>query len=132
MPNLPLSELIPPYPEHWTTIIHYGLLLGTIVMLTIAGDQASLPFTLILGMLAVLVGVDLYVDLAAAPRVFVFLLRVAIFAIPLLLAGMSPDSTTRVTAFVLVLLSSPLLALTFLNCYFGGPPLMDPRIASWC
>ncbi|HLV44392.1 MAG TPA: hypothetical protein VKY39_05515, partial [Aggregatilineales bacterium] len=64
MPNLPLSQIIPPYPTHWTTILHYGLLLGTIVMLTTAGDRSSLAYTLILGALAVLVGADMYLNLA--------------------------------------------------------------------
>lgn len=132
MPNLPLSQIIPPYPTHWTTILHYSLLLGTIVMLTTAGDRSSLAYTLILGALAVLVGADMYLNLAVLDRFVVFLLRVAIFAIPLILVGMAPDSTTRAVAVVLVLLTIPLIGLTFLTCYFGGPPLIDPRIVSWC
>ena len=32
----------------------------------------------------------------------------------------------------LVLPGVPLLALTFLTCYIGSDPFIDPRILSWC
>ena len=29
IPDIPITDLLPPYPLHWTTILHYLLLLGT-------------------------------------------------------------------------------------------------------
>lgn len=132
MPNIPIAEFIPPYPTHWTTIVHYLMLIGTIVMLTVAADESSLWFTLILGAFALLVGADMYLNLLNISSVIILMLRVGMFGVPVVLTGLAPTEKARNIGFVLALLSIPILALTFLNCMIGFPPLMDPRIANWC
>lgn len=132
MPNFPVTEFIPPFWQHWTSILHYGILLGTLVMLSLSGDKSSMAFTLMLGALALVTGADLYLNLLNIPRIFVFLLRVAIFTIPVIVAGMAPTEETRAVGIVMGMLALPLLALTFLTCYFNPSVFVDPRILTWC
>jgi len=125
MPNFDLTQLIPQYTWHWTTILHYLLLLGTIVVLTTASDQASLLFTIVLGFLALLIAVDIYANLIHIPRLFLYLGRIVIFGIPVITAGMGGTEATRQVSVGLAILAFPLLVLPFLSAFLG--PLGDPR-----
>lgn len=132
IPDIPITDLIPPYPLHWTTILHYLLLLGTIAMLTASAERSSLIFTLIMAAFALIVGADLYLNLLPMSSMFVLLLRMGMFGVPIVLAGMAPTEQARNIGVVLAILSAPILALTFLNCLIPYAPLTDPRIISWC
>ena len=132
MPSFPVSSLIPPFTWHWTTILHYLMLLGALSALALAGDESSLFLTTVLAIFALLVGADLYLPLLSIQRVFIFLIRVAIFGLPIVIAGLAPTEQSRATGVGLAVLSVPLLALTFLTCYIGSDPFIDPRILSWC
>lgn len=132
MPNIEISTLIPSFPYHWTSILHYLLLLGALFMLMTSGDKTPIVFILVLAVLALLIGADLYIDkLPGMPRFFVYLGRVAILGLPLLLSGLSTTEHNRVVGVVMAGAAVPLLALTFLNCIV---PLFlaDPRIYWWC
>ncbi len=131
MPEVQFSNLVPPYPLHWTTILHYLALLGVVAILTASGDKATVLFTLVLAVLALALGADLYSNMLRLPRVFIFLLRVIIFTLPIVIAGMAPTEESRSLGFLAAILGLPLLGLTFLTCILG-PTLGDPRIWSWC
>jgi hypothetical protein len=130
MPTITLAEIVPAYPLHWTTIIHYIMLLGMLVILTFSGDQANLLFTLVLALLALLVGADLYAAELGMGRLFIFLIRVLLLGIPILVAGMAPRGDMRTVGILLVVLAAPLLFFTFFTCMF--PSIGDPRMLPWC
>ena len=122
--------LLPRYPLHWTTIIHYVLLLSALVILTIASDKAGVFFTILLAIFALTVGANMYSYLLSVPRFFIFLLRVVILGLPLVIAGMGELEEVRAVGFFMGALALPLLVSTFVGCWF--PVLNDPRIAYWC
>jgi hypothetical protein len=132
MPNISLVALQPTLPLHWTSIMHYLVLLGMAYLLLTSGDKTPLLFIIILGFAALTVGVSLYSDKISIPRLFIFLARVVMTGIPIMLAGMSPTENTRSAAILVAILAAPLLAIAFFTCIFGGPPIGDPRIVSWC
>lgn len=131
MGNFPLEELIPLFPLHWTTIIHYLLLLGAIFMLTVSGDQASIIFTAVLALFALMVAADLYSHLLNIDRLFIFLIRVLILALPIIFAGMAEVEEVRQISVVLAALAVPIIVMTFLTCWLG-PSIGDPRVWGWC
>ncbi|MBN1120230.1 MAG: hypothetical protein JXJ17_04075 [Anaerolineae bacterium] len=125
MPDIPVSDLIPQYTWHWTTILHYLLLLGTIALLTTASDQASLIFTLVLAALGLLIAVDLYANLIRIPLLILYLIRILIFIIPVITAGMGGNEATRQLSVGVAIIAFPLLVLTFASGFLG--PFGDPR-----
>lgn len=131
MPNIPISMLTPPFPLHWTSILHYILLLGTLAVLVTSGDKTSILFIILLGVLALIIGADLYLTRIYMPRIFVFLIRVVMVGLPAILAGMSPSEQTRALSGIMALVASPILVLTFFTCNLG-PVFGDPRIINWC
>ena len=131
MGNFPVEELIPTYPLHWLTILHYLLLLGAIVMLTISGDKASISFTIVLAIFALLVAADLYSQLLNIDRLFIFLIRIVFFGLPIVIAGMADVEEVRQVSVLLAALALPILVMTFLTCWLG-PSIGDPRIYGWC
>lgn len=130
MPAVDFRLLIPAYPLHWTTIVHYLLLLGTLMLLLLAGDRASLIYILVLAVEALLIGADLYTHLIAIPRVFTFLNRVVIFGIPVAMTGMAGTEEARTVGGIMAVAALPLLVVTFITCWLG--PLGDPRLLAWC
>ncbi len=130
MPTVDFRMLIPPYPLHWTTIVHYLLLVGTVALLMMAGDKASLLYVLVLAAEALLIGADLYSHLVNIPRLFLFLNRVVIFGIPLIMAGMAATEEARIVGGIMAVIALPLLVATFITCWMG--PLGDPRLMGWC
>jgi hypothetical protein len=124
------SQLIPPYPLHWTTILHYLILLVTIFLLTASGDKTPTVFIFVLAVLALADGADLYAGLIHLAQIFIFLIRVILFGVPVVIAGMAPTEQSRSMGVLLAILGAPLLALTFVSCMLG--PIGDPRILGWC
>ena len=131
MGNFPLEELIPLFPLHWTTILHYLLLLGAIIMLTVSGDQASIFFTAVLAIFALLVAADLYSQLLNIDRLFIFLIRIMMLALPIVFAGMAQVEEVRQLGVVMAALAVPIVVMTFLTCWLG-PSIGDPRVWGWC
>lgn len=131
MGNFPIQELVPLYPLHWTTILHYLLLIGAILLLTISGDQATILFTVVLAIFALLVAADLYSQLLEIDRLFIFLMRIVFFALPIIVGGMADVEEVRQLGFLLAALALPILVMTFLTCWVG-PSIGDPRIYGWC
>ena len=131
MGNFPVQDLIPLYPLHWTTILHYLLLIGAILLLTISGDQATILFTVVLAIFALLVAADLYSQLLEIDRLFIFLMRIVFFALPIIVGGMADVEEVRQLGFLLAALALPILVMTFLTCWVG-PSIGDPRVYSWC
>lgn len=131
MPNIPLTTMIPAYALHWTSILHYLLLLSTLAVLTVSGDQATVLFTLVLASLALITGADLYAQLIKFNRIFIFLIRVYMVGVPIVIAGMAPVEGTRVLGVLMVLFSAPLLGMVFATCAVGTP-IGDPRLLTWC
>ncbi len=131
MPNIDPSVMLPFAPLHWTSILHYILLLGTLFILVSSQSDVSLIFIFILGLLALVTGADLYANLLGMPRFVIFMLRTAMFGLPMLLGGLSPSESTRGVAIIIGLVAGlPLFAVIFLTCMI--PFLADPRLVYWC
>ncbi len=130
MPHIPTEQLLPTYPLHWTSILHYIILALALFALVTSGDKASILNILILAALALLTGADLYIDRINMPRLVIFIIRVLMLGIPLIMAGMSPTEQTRNLSVVTAVFSFMILVITFFTCVI--PFLGDPRIASWC
>lgn len=125
-----LAQFIPLAPLHYTTILNYLLLLGTIFTLAVAGGDADTPlsFIFIMAILSGLIGVNLYINFFPGfPRFFIFLGRVGMFAIPLILTGLSPNEQSRGLGALLAVICFPLFVLILANPYMPGF-LADPRI----
>jgi hypothetical protein len=131
MPNLDYRLLIPFAPWHWTTILHYLVLLGALAMLFFSGEEAGLLFILAVALLALLTGLDLYIGYVHVTRVIVFFIRTGIFVLPIVNAGTAKREEIRVVGGLTAFVAMPLFALVFLSCVLG-PPLGDPRILPWC
>jgi hypothetical protein len=125
-----LTSLIPIAPLHWTSILHYVILLGALVILVSSQSDVSLAFIFWLAALALVTAGDLYSNLIAIPRFVIFMFRVGIVGIPLILSGIAPSDDTRGLAVVLGVLGFALFAMIFLTCFI--PFLGDPRIVGWC
>jgi hypothetical protein len=131
MPNITFEQIIPPYPLHWTTIIHYVYLLATIALLAIGGERTSLLFTLLLSLMALATGVDLYSNLIQFPRFFVFIDRVLMLGLPIIIVGMTSEDFARVIGIVNAAIGLVLVVLVFFTCSLG-PGFGDPRVWAWC
>lgn len=131
MPDLDYTRLIPYAALHWTTILHYLVLLGALVMLFFSGEEAGMIFILAVALLALLTGLDLYIGFVNPIRVIVFFIRTGIFVLPVVTAGTAKREEIRVIGGLTAFVAMPLLALTFLSCVLG-PPFADPRIWHWC
>lgn len=130
------SAFIPIAPLHWTTIAHYIILLGSLLSLILAGDDSSILYLLTAAVLALVAGADLYAGLLGLNRLeigrlVIFLLRVFMFGIPALIAGLASDEGTRNIGIAMALVALPLLIITMVTCPLGSP-LGDPRIMNWC
>ncbi len=138
MPNIPLEMLRPTEWLHWTSILHYVMLLVVLYMLISSGDKTPLLYIIVLAGLALCIGADLYADKIAMPQFVVFLIRVIMIAVPILMAGWSPTETARSSGIVAAILAAPGLALVFFTCNLAAnaatTPFADPRIVllGWC
>src|SRR5690349_3968027 len=132
MPNFSFAALTPTAPLNWISILHYIVLLATVYMLVTAGEKTPLLYIIVLGLQAMCVGASLYIDKVQIARLFAFLFRVGMVAIPLVLAGWSPTENTRSAGVMTAILAAPVLAMTFLSCLI--PIIADPRIYNmgWC
>jgi len=130
MPDIAISEFLPMAPLHWTSIMHYLVLLTAIISLLGSGDEAPMIYVLALLAVALLTAVSLYLNFLPMPRIFVFLIRVIMLALPLALAGMGPTETTRQFGIIMALVAAPIIAITLFGCALGF--FGDPRIAFWC
>jgi len=125
-----LASLIPIAPLHWTSILHYVILIGALVILVSSQSDVSLAFIFFLAVLALVTAGDLYSNLIAIPRFVIFTFRVGMVGVPLILSGIAPSDDTRGLAVVLSILGFALFSVVFLTC--PVPFLGDPRIVSWC
>lgn len=130
MPDFEWAQLIPIAPLHWTTIIHYLILLGAFFILIASQSDVSLVYIFILAGVAIVTGADLYSNLINFPRFVIFMLRVAMVGLPLIIAGIAPAEELRGIAIILGALGFVIFAITFLTCFI--PFLADPRIVHWC
>jgi len=130
-----LSQLQPTAPLHWISILHYILLILSIVLLLTLTDKSSTLFVVIIGAEAFLVAGSLYIDKISLPDLVVFFIRVGMAVIPILLAGLSPKEQNRSAAIAAAIAAAPVLAMTFFSCNPSLPRfLVDPRIINlgWC
>jgi hypothetical protein len=130
MPQVDPSLLIPFAPLHWTSILHYLILLGALAILVGAQSDVSLFFIFALAFLALVTGADLYAHIVNLPRLVIFMMRVAMVGVPFLLAGFAPAEQLRSVAVLMGILGALLFIAIFTTCPI--PFLGDPRIASWC
>lgn len=125
------ANALPLAPLHWTSILHYLMLLGALVVLFGSGDKAPVLFIIIILILALMIAASLYLNLLRLPdRIFAFLIRIFVMAIPLVIAGMGPNEQTRGFGIALTIPGLVLLGVTIASCLLG--PLGDPRLAYWC
>lgn len=125
-----ISNFLPLAPLHWTSIVHYLLLLGALAMLFFSESNSSNGFVITIMLLALATAASLYLDRLALPRLFIFLLRVGLAVMTMLQAGMGPNPFTRQMGMFTSFFSIPLLASTFIGCMV--PILLDPRLSHWC
>lgn len=130
MANIDWAQLIPVAPLHWTTIIHYLIILGALFILIASQSDVSLVFIFILAGIAIVTGADMYSNLINFPRFVIFMLRVGMVGLPLIIAGIAPAEELRGLAIIMGALGFIIFAITFLTCFL--PFLADPRIAHWC
>jgi hypothetical protein len=130
--GLQLTEFLPYAPLHWVSILHYLVLIGTIAMLMSTGDQTPTLFLFVLVVQGVLTGASLYANFFSVVLLFVWLARVAIFAIPIVIAGMGPNEATRHLGVFIAIMAAPILVSTFITCSFRAAA--DPRLLAmgWC
>jgi hypothetical protein len=130
--GLKLAEFLPFAPLHWVSILHYLVLIGTIAMLMATGDQTPTLFLFVLVAQGVLTGASLYANFFSIVLLFVWLSRVAIFAIPIVIAGMGPTEATRQLGAFIAVVAAPILVSTFITCSFRLAA--DPRllVMGWC
>lgn len=137
MPELPdLSQYIP-YIWHWTTIMHYLLLIGTIFLLFASGDDTSMIYLIVVAALAIIIAFSLFISRLPLStkeigRLTIFLLRVGMMGIPALIAGLGRNDAVRAGGLIMAVgLALPLVAITILTCPLG-PGIGDPRLTNWC
>jgi hypothetical protein len=130
--GLKLAEFLPLAPLHWVSILHYLVLIGTIAMLMSTGDQTPTLFLFVLAIEGLLTGVSLYANFFSFVLLFIWLARVAIFAIPIVIAGMGPTEATRSMSIFVALMAIPILVSTFITCSIQIAA--DPRllVMNWC
>jgi hypothetical protein len=130
--GLELSAFLPYAPLHWVSIMHYLVLIGTIAMLMSTGDQTPTLFLFVLAIQGLLTGASLYANFFSIVLLFIWLARVAIFAIPIIIAGMGPTEETRSMSIFIVIMAAPILVSTFVTCSI--PFAADPRLLAlnWC
>lgn len=126
-----LSQLVPPSPLHWTSIVHYLVLVMALVMLFTSGDKSPVVFLFVLAVLALSTGADLYVGVYQIARLIIFLLRVLMVGLPIMLAGMAPTEDGRAVGIITAVLAAPIFVITFITCLLPWG-LGDPRVARWC
>jgi hypothetical protein len=73
MPNFEWSMLIPFAPLHWTTIVHYLILAGTLFVLVASQSNVSIFYIFFLAALAICTGADLYSNVIPGMPRFVIL-----------------------------------------------------------
>ncbi len=130
MPSIDPSLLIPVAPLHWTSILHYLILLGALAILVGSQSDVSLFFIFALATLALITGGDLYANLINLPRFLIFMFRVGMVGIPFLLAGFASNQELRGIAILVGIMGFVLFTLIFLSCLV--PLMADPRIIGWC
>ena len=86
IPRVDLSDMIPYAPLHWTSIAHYLVLIMALIMLMFSGDKSPVVYLLILAVLALMTGADLYIGKYQIARILVF-------ALPALRASTSSSRT---------------------------------------
>jgi hypothetical protein len=112
--------------------VHYLVLIGTIAMLMSTGDQTPTIFLFVLATQGLLTGASLYANFFPVVLLFVWLARVAIFAIPVVIAGMGPTETTRSLGVFIAIMAAVILVSTFVTCTIdiAGDPRL--RLIGWC
>ena len=125
-----LVQLIPVAPLHWTSILHYVILLGALLILVSSQSDVSIAFIFSLAALALVTAGDLYSNLINMPRFVIFIFRVGMVGVPLIIMGIAPSDDTRGLSIILAVLGFMLFAVVFLTCL--APAFGDPRIVGWC
>ncbi len=125
-----IASLLPLAPLHWTTIMHYLLILSALVMLFVSTAKSDNGFVITIMGLALVTAASLYLDRLHLQMLYIFLIRIGLATMTMLLAGLGPNDKARQLGLVASLFSLPLLASTFLGCMVTI--LMDPRLAGWC
>jgi hypothetical protein len=130
MPKIDPNLLIPPSPLHWTSILHYIILVGALYILITSQSDISLPFIILLTVLAVAAGGSLYAGkIPGIPAFLIFMLRTAVVGIPFTVAGITRQEEVRSVAIVLGVLG----VLLFISMLIPCTPLIgDPRLSGWC
>ena len=127
MPNIAWEQFIPSFPLHWTTIIHYLILVIAIILLTISGDKVGIIYTILLGVVALAVGIDLYFNKIGLLAIVVFFGRLVMVGVPIVIVGMADNEQARALAIVMTALGLVLLVLFFAS-FCIGPVIGDPRV----
>ena len=111
---------------HYLNILHYLLLLGGILLLGASGSKSPLLFIIVTAVLMLITAADLYSNLLGLSLFIVFLMRVGMFGIPVVIAGLGPTERARGLGILVAILAFPILVALFLGAWF--PILSDPRL----
>ena len=124
MPDIGFAPgtFIPPYPLHFLTIIRYITLLFIIFIVISPREGGGTTFLLLLGVAALLNVADIYGSAVIERRFTIFLIRMMAIVVPILLAGIGTDKSTRQIAIVVATLGVPSATILLFA------PFIDPSL----
>ena len=125
MPDIALEMLIPTYPFHPITILHYVVILGAIWIVISAGEESTTFQTILCAMIAIMAVVNLYGIRVGLVGILIFVARAIMVMACLVTAGMAPNPKARTFAIILSLIALPILIVLFLPHQMGSL-LIDP------
>lgn len=130
MPDIDPQIFVPYKPLHWTSIIHYLVLLGALYILVASQSNVTIPFLILVSVLAFCTVASLYsANIPGVPELFVFIFRTLMVGLPFTIAGITKQEDLRGVGVILGILASLLFLSMLLVC---SPPIGDPRLYRWC
>ena len=130
MPEIEIAQYLPTAPTHWLSISHYVILLLSIAIFASTGEDAPMVFLVVVGALMLVTALHLYIDLVRLDRFAIFVIKTAVFVLPVMLAGLSPTEQARGLSILAALFGAAILVAGFMGCLFT--PLVDPRSLLLC
>jgi hypothetical protein len=130
MPEIDPQIFVPFRPLHWTSIVHYLVILGALYILIASQSNVTIPFLMLVSSLAFCTVASLYAaNIPGIPAIFVFIFRTLVVGLPFTIAGITKQEDLRGVGVILGVLGLFLFMSMLLVC---SPPLGDPRLAGWC
>src|SRR5688500_14649547 len=96
MPDIDPQIFIPYRPLHWTSIIHYLVILGSLYILIASQSNVTIPFLILVSALAIATAASLYAaNIPGLPAIFIFIFRTLVVGLPFTIAGITKQEDLR-------------------------------------